>query len=90
MKEQFIIKFKDKKFNYQAEVKAFDMKGKMVFDVYYSLVPYLHPSKRVQVYPGSGVGPVVYWRQRITGKDNELLPVEFIEAVGYAIEQADL
>ena len=90
MKEQFIIKFKDKKFNYQAEVKAFDLDGKMIFDVYYSIIPYVHPARRVQIYSGSGHGPVIYWRQRVTKKEDELLPKDFIEAVGYAIEQFEL
>lgn len=87
MKEQFIIRFKDGKFRYQAEVKVFNLDGKMIYDVHYSLIPYVHPARRVQVYSGSGHGPVVYWRQRITHKEEELLPQEFIEAIGYAIEQ---
>jgi hypothetical protein len=87
VKEQFIIRFKDQRFRYQAEVKPFDLEGKTIYDVYYSLVPYVHPARRVQVYAGSGHGPVVYWRQRITDKEDELLPQEFIEAVGSAIEQ---
>jgi hypothetical protein len=90
VKEQFIIQFKDHKFRYQAEVKPFNLDGKMIYDVYYSLIPYVHPARRVQIYPGTGHGSVVYWRQRITDKEDELLPQEFIEAVGYAIEQVQL
>lgn len=48
----------------------------------------VHPARRVQVYSGSGHGPVTYWRQRITDKEEELIPQEFIEAIGFAIEQA--
>ena len=88
MKEQFTIQFKDQKFRYQAEVTALNLDGKIIYEVYYSLVPYVHPARRVQVYSGSGHGPVVYWRQRITNKEEELLPRAFIEAVGFAIEQA--
>lgn len=87
MKEQFIIRFRDQKFRYQAEIKAFNLDKKIIYDVFYSLVPYVHPARRVQVYSGLGHGPEVYWRQRITNKEDELLPQEFIEAIGYAIEQ---
>ncbi|HZK65699.1 MAG TPA: hypothetical protein VFC34_16275 [Puia sp.] len=89
MKEQFIIRFKDQQFKYQADVKAFEIDGNTVYDVYYSLVPYVHPARKVQVYAGSGKGPVVYWRQRITHKEEELLPGSFIEAVGNAIGQSE-
>ena len=89
MKEQFIIRFTDNHIRYQAEVKAFDLDGNKVYDVYYSLVPYVHPPRKVQVYAGSGKGPVVYWRQRIIDKEVELLPQQFVEAIGYAIEQAE-
>ena len=89
MKEQFIIRFTDSDIRYQAEVKAFDRDGEIVYDVYYTLVPYVHPAKRVQVYAGSGSGPVFYWRQRVISKDEELLSKEFIEAIGFAIEQAE-
>jgi hypothetical protein len=87
VKDQFTIRFRDQKFRYLAEVKAFNLDGKMIYDVSYSLVPYVHPARRVQVYSGSGHGPEVYWRQRITNKEDELLPQEFIEAIGNAIEQ---
>jgi len=88
VKEQFIIRFRDQKFRYQADVKTFSIDEKTIYDVHYSLVPYVHPARRVQVYSGSGHGPVVYWRQRITNQEDELLPQEFIEAIGYAIEQS--
>jgi hypothetical protein len=87
VKEQFIIRFRDQKFRYQAEVKPFSLDGKTIYEVYYSLVPYVHPARKVQVYPGSGHGRSVYWRQRITNQEDELLPQEFIEAIGSAIEQ---
>ena len=88
MKDQFIIRFKDQKFRYQAEVRAFDLDGKEIYDVYYSIIPFVHPARRVQVYSGSGHGAITYWRQRITNREDELLPQEFVEAVGYAIERA--
>jgi hypothetical protein len=88
VKEQFIIRFRDQKFRYQADVKSFSLDGKMVYEVYYSLVPYVHPARKVQVYPGSGHGHFVYWRQRITNQEDELLPQAFIEAIGGAIEKA--
>jgi hypothetical protein len=86
MKEQFTIRFRDGQFRYQAEVGAFELDGKVIYDVFYSLVPYVHPARRVQVYAGSGHGSGVYWRQRITHKEDELLPAAFIESVGAAIE----
>jgi hypothetical protein len=87
VKEQFIIRFKDQKFRYQAEVKPFLLDGKIIYDVYYSIIPYVHPARRVQIYSGTGSGSAVYWRQRITDKEDELLPQQFIEAIGDAIGQ---
>ena len=87
MKEQFIIRFIDNHVRYQAEVKAFEMDEIMIYHVYYSIAPHAYPVRIVQVYPGSGAGKGIYWRQRITRKEEELLPQEFVEAVGRAIEE---
>ena len=89
MKEQLVIRFTDNHIRYQAEVKTFDLEGKTMYDVYYSLIPYVHPPRKVQVYAGSGNGPAVFWRQRITSREEELLPQEFVQAVGRAIELAE-
>ena len=59
----------------------------MIYHVYYSIAPNAYPVRRVQIYPGSGAGKAIYWRQRITDKEEELLPQEFIEAAGRAIEE---
>ncbi len=76
--------------HYQAEVKCFTLDGVGIYDVYYSLRPKPVPALRVQLYAGKGNGPVKYWRQRITGPDDELLEPAFVEAMGYAIDQAEL
>ena len=90
MKDQFIIYFKDMGIHYQAEVKAFDLEGVRVYDVYYSVRPRPVPAIRVQVYAGRANGEVIYWRQRLTGAKDELIEPAFIEAIGFAIEQAGM
>ena len=87
VKEQFIICFIDNGVRYQAEVKAFDMDDIMIYHVYYSIAPNVYPVRSVQIYPGSAGGKGIYWRQRITDKEEELLPPEFVEAAGRAIEE---
>ena len=90
MKEQFIIYFKDEEDQYQAEVKAFELDNSMVYDVYYSLVPHVYLVRRMQIYAAVGNGSFTHWRQRITNKDEKPLPEEFVEAIGSAIENAQL
>lgn len=90
MKEQFIIYFKDMGIHYQAEVKAFDLEGERVYDVYYSVRPKPTPAIRVQVYAGRGVGDATYWRQRLTSAKDELMEPAFIEAIGFAIERTEM
>lgn len=90
MNEQFIIFFKDEGEQYQAEVKAFEMNNSMVYDVYYCLVPRVYLARRMQIYAGVGNGSSTHWRQRITNKDEERLPEEFVGAIGSAIENVQL
>jgi hypothetical protein len=89
MQPQFIIYFNSEGQLFQAEVKAFDLEGSIVYDVYYSLYPDVQGARRVQVYAGKGIGQNIYWRQRITSANDQRMPVEFIEAIGQGIEQAN-
>jgi hypothetical protein len=59
----------------------------MIYHIYYSIAPHVYPVRSIQIYPGSGAGKAIYWRQRITDKEEELLPPEFVEAAGRAIEE---
>lgn len=89
MKPQLIIYFKSGGQLFQAEVKAFDLEGSIVYDVYYSVYPDVQGARRVQVYAGKGTGQNIYWRQRMTSANDQRMPAKFIEAIGQGIEQAN-
>lgn len=83
---QFLIDFRFNDLSYTAEVKGFSFHGTMIYDVYVNLEPITGPAILVQVYPGSGSLPGIYWRQRASTPDTTLEDPDFIQAIGEAIE----
>jgi hypothetical protein len=89
MERRFAIRFAHGGFCYQADIQAFDLEGTVAFAVEYWLNQFPYPIRKLEIFAGSGVDVVTYWRQRIPNKDDELLPAGFIRAIGFAIEMVE-
>lgn len=82
---QFLIDFRFNNLSYTAEVKEFALHDITTYDVYLNLKPITGHAILVQVYPGSGSLPGIYW-QRASTPDTTLEDPDFIQAIGEAIE----
>ena len=86
MGPKFTILFTYMDFLFIAEIRKQLVDRVPVYDVFYALAANPDSVEELEIYRGSAPDHGIYWRQRLSRRETELVDTDLVEIIGRAIK----
>ena len=86
MGPKFTILFTYMDFLFIAEIRKQLVDRVPVYDVFYALAANPDSVEEMEIYRGSAPDHGIYWRQRLSRRETELVDTDLVEIIGRAIK----